>query len=437
MVKALAMALLLGRGEAMPAAADAQAAAGAPAAAPGGQPTAPAESALQRGLTAYRAGNLTEAAAWLRQAHAADPGDVDVAALLGIVCYKLHRYGEAAPLLRQAAAAADPQVAASARVHLGLIVQAQGEAEAAAPLVAAGLDAVAGAAEPDIARARAALAPARWSLLGAVRPGYDSNVLLLPSTPTAGAAKKADGDLTGWLTARWRPLPQQPLTLENSATYRHQLTIQDRDLFSNTAALEWRTLAAGYHLGARYAFDLLLMGGPLLLLGHTAEVGGGPAWANGVRLGARYQGRHADYRRAEYDPFSGPAHTGWIEGALASADRRRELTLGVAALREVAADPAFSARGGGARVAGRWGGGAVDLSLVGSATRRLFDVRLPGEDVRRDWQYQVEGTAIVPVGQRWALLLGAVALFNESTVAGFRYTKVGAFVGMAGALAGH
>src|SRR5690242_1597762 len=134
---------------------------------------------FELGVARVRADDFTGAIPPLEQAHAADPGDTDTALLLGIAYYRTGRLDDARPLLHQAERASDAETQASARVFLGLIADARGNVSRARTYYAL----VARSSTELGASGRLLLDDSgaeRWSVVAIVRPGYDSDVALLP-----------------------------------------------------------------------------------------------------------------------------------------------------------------------------------------------------------------------------------------------------------------
>src|SRR5215470_2270741 len=93
--------------------------------------SADGDGEFERGLAKFQAGEFAAAIAPLAAAHAADPSDIDTGLLLGIAYYHCDDAARARPLLVAAAASPDRETRDSARIFLGLIADAAGDADRA------------------------------------------------------------------------------------------------------------------------------------------------------------------------------------------------------------------------------------------------------------------------------------------------------------------
>src|SRR5262249_48071893 len=154
------------------------------------------------------------------------------------------------------------EVRASAHIFLGLIERDRGSTDAAR----AQLGAAAGTSSPLLSDAGrtllSATGPRLLTLTLLLRPGFDSNVPLLPGTALAPGAltARADGDILLLASAALRPLRGIGLTVEESASYRQQLRLTDFDLFSNVLGVRYAWLGQSDRVLARYGFELMTLG---------------------------------------------------------------------------------------------------------------------------------------------------------------------------------
>src|SRR5207247_386961 len=132
-----------------------------------------------------------------------------------------------------AANSPDDEVAGSARVFLGLLARARGDAAAAQKLLAAAAASRSAMLSTAARRLLEPDAPARASFAFVLAPGVDSNVALLPATSMPGVTGPAsDGYLVLVGAATARPLPGVGLLLEDSASYRQYARWFDYDFFA-------------------------------------------------------------------------------------------------------------------------------------------------------------------------------------------------------------
>jgi tetratricopeptide (TPR) repeat protein len=361
--------------------------------------------ALERGTAAFRAGDFAGAIAPLEAAHAADPRDPDTALLLGIAYYRVDRSGEARPLLELAEAAGDADAQASARVFLGLIGEAGGDDERARgyfTLVAASSTELHASGQLLLDKS----GPERWALVAILRPGYDSNVAVLPATASAQGMHSADADMTLIAAATGRPSLDLPLVLDETVVYRKQAQLAAYDMFTDTLG---GTATLG---GARvaYHFEAALLGGARYELGHVAEA----SYRSGA-FGARYTFAARDYAQAAYVGYSGLQHTGALEA------HWHDVTVAGVVDRDSTDDAMLAATSAGGRAdvhAGAFRGSAIVLD-------RQFD-----EAGRVDVQARVDGALFLDVSRSVGAVIGAALVRNASNAPDFDYTKWTVFAGL-------
>lgn len=404
----------------------------------------PHEALLRRALSRFRAAEYAAAAADLARLHATSPEDGDVALLLGIALYRDGRPDAAEPPLRVAAGATDAETATAARLYLGLVDRDRGNADAAR----AELSASQGTRSPLLADAGRALlvatAPRLLTLTFLLRAGFDSNVPLLPGTALApGAlAGRADGDLLLLAAVSLRPLSSIGLTLDESASFRKQLTLSAFDLFSNLLGARYAWLGERDRVQARYGFELMTLGGSLYTLGHVAQLGYRRAFLGGLGAIAGYTFRYRGYPGDDFRAFTGPSHQGTLGLGLGTDESPLQVELRFVALREDTEEAAYSATGlGGTLLIRARLGTRVGLSGTGSAIHRLFDeVAGSGLPRRVDWQLHGDVVLTVDLHRYLGLLLGASALRNlsgpEPWDADYDSLKLTAWAGLAAGWAG-
>lgn len=395
------------------------------------------DDTIERGVACFERGDLGCAQRDLQTAHAHDGGNVDVTLLLGITDYRLGDLAAAEPLLREAARAADAETAASARIFLGLIASDRGDSDAAR----AELDAAAaapgdlGASARSLSRRRGARAV---QLVLLVRPEFDSNVPLLPATPTGATnTQQADGDLLVLGAVTWRPWRRIGLSLDETASYRQQFTLFDYSMFSSYLTPRYDYLGRNDRVGLGYTFELLTLGQSLFTLGHVADAYYRRRLVAEFGLGARYTFRYRDYLPDGYAPFTGGTHTGLVEASWGTAERPLEVAVGYLVSRELTADPTFTATAQGGRLRARFHfARRVDLALTGWGLYRVFDVADPAVGLRRDTQLYGDLSVAIDLTKHLGLIAGASILRNFSTVADYDYVKATAHLGFAVGYAG-
>jgi hypothetical protein len=394
---------------------------------------AAAESEVARhGGACFEANDLASAERLLTEAHAAAPTDLDVTLLLGITEYRIGRPRAAEPLLRAAAASPDVETTASARIFLGLVASDRGDLDSAQGELAAAATSPGGLGDS----ARTLLqrrGPRQLQLVLLVRPEFDSNVTLLPSTPTAnGGSAQADGDLLVLAGLAWRPWRSFGLSLDETASYRQQFTLLDYSLFANYLSPRYDYLGRNDRVGVAYSFELMTLGGALFTLGHVADASYRRRLVRELGLGVSYQFRYRDYTIDTYAPFTGSSHAGALEASWGTPEQPFEVALGYVLLRELTADPTFTATGQGARVRLRARfARRFDLGVTGWAIHRDFDVADPTLGARHDTQVYADASLAIDLTRNIGLLVGCGLLRNLSTVADYDYWKATAHLGIA------
>jgi tetratricopeptide (TPR) repeat protein len=401
------------------------------AAAPAAAAEAPQPTELERGVALFQAHRYGDAIPPLAAAHAADPADPDAALLLGIAYYQTGRPESARPLLEQAERGGGADAQASARVFLGLIADAAGDAERAR-----GYYALVARSPTDLgASGRRLLDRDRpeWSIAAILRPGVDSNVPLLPTTavgpgPGRGGGGQADADLTLIASATARPLGSVPLVLDETASYRKQVSLGDYDALGDvlgaTVALE-----GGANAGSlAYHFELSTLGGARYELGHIADAGYRRALGgrDGLGLGLRYTFAARDFAQDAYAGYTGLYHTAIAEASWGGPAAPREFAIGYVLARDATDDATLAATGHGGRIAARlrpWAGAELRAQLTAGAY-------LYNEAARRDLRVRGEATLFIDVSHAVGIVLGATALHNASNAADADYDKWTAFGGL-------
>ena len=364
--------------------------------------------ALERGTERFEAGDFAGAIEPLEQARAAAPADPDTALLLGIAYYRTGKSDAARPLLEQAEARGDADAKASARVFLGLIADAGGDSERARSYFSLV------AASPTELRASGRLlldrsGAERWSVVAILRPGYDSNVALLPATAARGG-QGADADMTLIAAITGRPSLELPIVLDETLAYRKQAELSDYDMLSDSLGAT-ATFASEHDRGTlAYHFEAALLGGGRYELGHVAEA----TYRHDV-VGARYTFAARDYAQDAYSGYSGFEHTGVLEAYW------HELSAGPVIDRDSTTDPTLAATSFGGRIDAR------ERNFRGSAfvLDRRFD-----EMARVDVQARVDGAFFLDLSPSLGAVLGASFVRNASTTPDFDYTKWTVFAGL-------
>lgn len=398
------------------------------AAAPARAEPPPQPSSFERGVALFEARRYAAAIPPLAAAHAADPGDPDAALLLGIAYYQTGRPDRARPLLEQAERGGDAEGQASARVFLGLIADAAGEAERARGYYALVAHSSTGLG-PSGRSLLDQSGPERWSVLAILRSGLDSNVPLLPATATGpGTGQRTDADLTLIGAATARPVPGVPVVLDETASYRKQVALGDYDQLADVLGATL-TLADRDNRGSlAYHLEASTLGGARYELGHVVDAGYRRALGGGYGLAVRYTFAARDYAQDAYAGYTGLYHTAIAEAGWGGPAAPRELAIGYVLEREATDDPALAAVSHGGRIAGRvrpWRGAELRGSV--SVGAYLFDAAAMG---RRDLLARGEAALYLDLSRVVGLVLGGTLVRNASSVADDDYAKSAVFAGL-------
>jgi len=383
-----------------------------------------ADGDLERGLAKFQAGEFAAAIAPLTAAHAADPSDLDTGLLLGIAYYRCDDAARARPLLVAAAASADRETRDSARIFLGLLADASGDADQASGYY----DSVArgGSSLADSGRAlRDRGRGARFAAGLVVRPELDTNVAVLPATaaPTDGSAGDRDLFLLGDLHVR--PFEDFGLVIDETLAYRKQAERSDFDMASNATGVTWSHRGASYRAAAGYHVDMSMLGGALYQIGQTIDVSGRRALAGSFGVAGSYQ---LALRRLYPDAYAG--YTGAIHAATARlswAGDDWELELGPVIAREATDDPTLSVLATGGQVATRLRLGRLDARLFARAMDRRYDAAAMG---RRDLQIRGDASLYIDLASHIGAVVGATLLDDRSNVMDDSYVKCTGYVGL-------
>ncbi|HEU4728664.1 MAG TPA: hypothetical protein VFT22_12260 [Kofleriaceae bacterium] len=380
---------------------------------------------LERGIAQFQAGRFAAAIAPLAAAHAADPSDLDTQLLLGIAYYRLDDVAHARPLLVAAARSADPETRDSAHIFLGLIAEADGDAQAAHryyDVVARGTSELA-----DSARSlRDHDGGQRFTAIVAIRPEVDSNVPLLASTamPTGGGTLDTDLFVLG--DASVRPVASVPLVLEEALSFRKQARLVDYDTLASATSARWAHRGELYRAALGYRLDEATLGGAQYLLGHTGEASARRAIAGAFGLAATYQIAARSYAPAEYAGYTGVTHT--ATARLSWLAPSYEVEAGYLFARESTDDAALSATTHGGQVTARFRLAAgADLRLFGVVADRRYDAASLG---RHDVSMRGDASLYLDLWSHAGAVLGGSLLENDSSSMDQSYTKWTAYLGL-------
>jgi tetratricopeptide (TPR) repeat protein len=381
-------------------------------------------TAFERGLTKFQAGDFAAAIEPLEQARAQDPSDADTALLLGIAYYRTDQLDRAKPLFEQAEHDGDADGKSSARIFLGLIADTAGHPEAAHQY----FDQVARTSPALRSAARLLLDEAgvsRWSIVGIVRPGFDSNVALIPLTAQGRGKQSGSGDaeldLVGTLAAR--PVEDVPLVLDDTASYSAHAQLHDYDMLSDRvgAMYVWANKRDRASLG--YHFEAATLGGERYVLGHAIDAGVRRRLCGTRAIAARYTFAARDYG-AGYEDYTGLTHTGIVEIGFGSHAQPFELALGYAVEHEGTSDAMLTAFVHGPRAVVRIQlRKTVELRSLMLVTQRIYDNRQSG-NVQNDTALYFD------LSNTWGLLFGGSFLGNASTDKQDSYIKWTLFAGV-------
>lgn len=255
--------------------------------------------------------------------------------------------------------------------------------------------------------------------MAVLRPGYDSNVALMPATalPPSGGG---DADMTLIAAATARPSLELPVVVDETVAYRKQATLTSYDMLSDALG-GTLTLAGRRDRGTlAYHFEASLLGGTRYETGHVGEatyrhVLGGE-WSGGVA----YTFAARDYAQDVYTGYSGIEHTGVADAGW------RGLSLGYVFDRDATSDPMLAATSQGIRAAARIHASAdVELRATAFVLDHSFD-----EAGRRDVQARGDAAAFFAISRTLGAVIGTTLVRNASNAADFDYTKWTVFAGL-------
>jgi hypothetical protein len=394
------------------------------AAALGSPAFADAADDIERGVARFQAGEFAAAIEPLAAAHAADPSDLDTALLLGIAYYRCNDAARARPLLLAAERSPDPETRDSARIFLGLLADAAGDAAGALDYydsVARGTTSLATSGRELSDRQRGA----RFSAGLVIRPEVDSNVPLLPATAAQTDGNTGDGALFLLADLHLRPFDGVALVIDQTVAYRKQARLADYDLAASVSGLSWshrgaRTRAAlGYHL------DLSTLGGVRYQLGQTADASARRGIAGAFGIAASYQLAVRTLFPDAYAGYTGTIHTGTAR--LSWLAERWELEVGAVVVREATEDPALSVLAGGGLLAARLKIGRADLRMSTRLSDRRYDDAAQG---RRDVQLRADAALYLDLTPHLGAVLGGTLLDDRSNVMDDGYVKWTGYLGV-------
>jgi tetratricopeptide (TPR) repeat protein len=386
--------------------------------------SADADADLERGLARFQAGEFSAAIDPLMAAHAADPSDLDTALLLGIAYYRCGDAARARPLLVAAARSPDPETRDSARIFLGLVADAGGDADEALGYyssVARGSSSLATSGRELFDRGRG-----KWFSAGLVlRPELDSNVALLPASAASAGGSTADRDLFMLADLHLRLFDELGLVLDETLAYRKQDQLTDFDMASSVSGLTWGHRGAMYRAALGYHVETSMLGGERYQLGQTVDAGGRRAIAGSFGVAASYQLAVRTLYPDAYAGYTGTTQTGtarlsWLAPAW-------ELELGAVIAREATDDPTLSALATGGQLAARLQLGRVDLRMFMRGTDRRYDDAAQG---RRDFLLQASASLYVDLTPHLGAVLGGGLLDNHSDVMDDSYVKWTGYLGI-------
>ena len=379
---------------------------------------------LDRGLARFQAGEFSAAIEPLAAAHAADPADLDTALLLAISYYRAGDAARARPLLVAAERSSDPETRDSARIFLGLLADAAGDADAARGYygsVAHGSSSLATSGQELLTRGRGE----RFSAGLVLRPELDSNVALLPSTAAPATGSAGDRDLFLLADLHLRPFDDFGVVLDETAAYRKQAELTEFDMASNVAGATWGHRGPVYRAALGYHVDLSMLGGALYQLGQTVDAGGRRALAGALGVAASYQLALRTLYPDAYAGYSGTIQTGTAR--LSWLDERWELELGAIVAREATDDAALSALASGGQLAARLHLGRIDVRAFARATDRRYDAAAQG---RRDVQVRADASLYVDLTSHLGAVIGGALLDNRSNTMDDSYVKWTGYLGL-------
>lgn len=330
------------------------------------------EAYLEVGLAEMRAGSWDTAAIALERATRLLPKSAPAAAALGTAYARLDRLNEAERELRRARALGDDS--APTLLELGVLLVRRGRSdEALEPLEAArrrapnadlaqaasffralaylrlgdrdaahsgfaAIERSGGRFADDASRMTELSRPlSRLTLSLTVRGEYDSNALLLPSTPSTVPLPSPERDAALFVAAgvRGRPLPGVDLVLRDDVVYRKLVHVDELDLFGNVAGLDWRHAAGRHTFIGSYQLDYHRLAQQPYLLANRVSGGYEVRLGEGVRLAASLALQVRRFRQAAFEPFSGEGYHARVSAILWGAPSQLTLEVGYGALLEV------------------------------------------------------------------------------------------------------
>jgi hypothetical protein len=378
---------------------------------------------FEEGLAKFQAEDFTGALPLLEQAHAATPADADIALLLGIAYYRTQARDRAVPLLEQAERDGDAESQASARIFLGLIAEEAGHDERANVYY----EQVA-RASPDLgASARLLIeqaGPARWLVVGVMRPEVDSNVALLPMTVGRGHTKTAgDGELDLVLGVSARPLDGVPLVLDQTLSYEKHASMTEFDMLADRVGGSYTVARHRDRVSLAYHLEASRLAGEKYQVGHVVEAALRHRLADALAFGARYTFAARDYG-GEYAGYSGLSHDGLVQIIRGTRSQPLELAGGYEIAREGTDDASVAMLAHGPRADLRWRmwkGGELRASVIGQD--RIYDRH-------RDLYVWGQSALYLDLSSTFGLVTGVSGTRNDSDDKQARYTKYTAFAGV-------
>lgn len=385
---------------------------------------------LEVALAHMKAGRWEEALAALRAAPAASEA---LARLLEGVCLvELGRLDAARAALEQARAS--PEQRELAEFHLGLLALQAGDTATAA----ARLDAVMLAEDDRLRRVvgdlkRLSRVEGRFTVLGGVFPGFDTNVDATPTGSVYAVSSSApDLSLFGVLWAR--PLGRSGPFVRARAQHRALLRVTDFSATVLEASGGWNHVTRHFRVRAQYDFEALWLAGAGYRLSHAAQVAGDATFRT-LTVSALWAGRRQDFLTAPFLPFSGWQHSGvlqlaWTPSVSFSA------WLGWGYVHDLPAAPQLEFVETGPRLGLEVRpADALRLAvLVNPALRQYqaFDALL--EATRQDLRLDAQLTASLQLLDFLALQAAAGTLVTRSNVSLFSFERFTASLGLVFAL---
>jgi tetratricopeptide (TPR) repeat protein len=383
------------------------------------------DAQLEQGVARFQAGQYAAAIAPLTAAHAADPSDLDTQLLLGISYYRIDDVTHARPFLLAAARSSDAETRDSARIFLGLIAAAAGEAG----LAQSYYDSVAQSNSSLSQSGQLLLDQERTEKLVVVavaRPEIDSNVPLLPATAGRRTDNTIDSDLFLLGDVSVRPFDAVALVIDEAVSYRKQARLTDFDAAASVTSATWSYRDASWRAALGYHFDVSSLGGERYQLGHTVDTGLRRAIAGSLGVAANFQLVARTLYPDAYAGYTGTTYTGtprlsWITPEL-------ELELGYVIARERTDDNTLSALANGGQLAARYHlGYPADLRLFTQVTDRRYDAAAMG---RHDIYVRADLSLYVDLSSHLGGVIGGALLRNASNQMEWDYTKWTGYLGL-------